>query len=133
MAGFKPDLRNTAIAIGIGTTPAINAGALRVHLIKWLIGDNLPLTMATSPGFRAFLDFVNPLANLLLPRSANTTRDDLHWSVNIRRPAIESALAATKSKFHLVCDAWTSYYRAPLALQEGSLQVKLLWRRMLRR
>ena len=44
----------------------------------------------------------------MLPDSLTTIREDLRWSVAVRRPAIQDALAAAKSKIHLTCNAWTS-------------------------
>ena len=109
MAGWNQDVRISKRPRGpTVSTIEIDAGALRAIYLNWVVAGNLPFTLAELPSFRAFLEFVNPTANLLLPRSHHTIRQDLATAVRLRRPAIQQALRDACSKIHLVFDGWTS-------------------------
>ena len=47
----------------------LNPGILRELFGRFISENNLSYTTAESPAFRAFLEYVNPMANDLLPRS----------------------------------------------------------------
>ena len=59
------------------TKSSINGGVLRAHFVEWIVADNLPLSIAKSPSFRAFLQYINPDANQALPKSSITIQADL--------------------------------------------------------
>ena len=44
----------------------------------------------------------------MLPDSFITIKKNFHWSVIVQCFVIQDALTATKSKIHLICDAWIS-------------------------
>ena len=109
MTGWKQGVRVAKRARGpTVSTIGMNAGALRAVYLNWIVVDSLPFHLAKSPTFRAFLDFVNPMANSLLPRSGNTIRQDLAAAVRLRRPGIQQTIRDARSKIHLVFDGWTS-------------------------
>ena len=88
--------------------PAVNMPLLTESFLRWLVHDNIPLTISESASFRAFLETMNPLANALMPRSARTTKMDLKRALLLRRPIIKEALQQALSKIHLIPDNWTS-------------------------
>ena len=98
VGGFKRHCRNALKALGGVNTSHMHAGVLRTHFIEWIARDNLPASTTSSPAFRAFLEYVNPLANRMLPRSTSTLRSDLEWSVSIRLPT--TCYARRYSKGH---------------------------------
>ena len=107
MGGFKVALRTGEHGSAVAPQ-TIEAGVLRLLFIELLAGDNLPYTLAESPRLRRLFNYMNISANRMLPRSANTIKTDLQWSVDVRHAAIRDAFTKAKSKVHLVCDAWTS-------------------------
>ena len=86
----------------------MDARQLRSLFLNWVAADNLPFNLVESETFRAFLNYVNPFADTLLPLSHNTIRKDLTATIKLRLPAIIKLMANAKSKIHLVYDGWTS-------------------------
>ena len=77
---------------------------LRGLFLNWIITNNLALKTAESESFRAFLHYVNPYANKLLPNSGKTARRDLAATIRLRLPLIKKAIAQARSKIHLIYD-----------------------------
>ena len=70
--------------------------------------------MTESKFFRAFLNYVNPYADEILPLSGMTVRKDLTVAIRLRLPGVMKALAQAQSEIHLVYDGWTSANRMSL-------------------
>lgn len=80
----------------------------RALFLDWIITDDLPFTLVASPRFRTFLQSFSPSINATLPRAPSTINQDLKVYYNIHHDAIKHAFALANSKFHVLCDAWTS-------------------------
>ena len=55
----------------------LNPGILRELFGRFISENNLSYIIAESPAFRAFLEYVNPTANDLLPRSGVQIKTDM--------------------------------------------------------
>ena len=109
---MRLDLKGWSSGAGVkrvrASTTGLNASVLRSAYLNWTVADSLPFKMVRSTSFRMFLELINPIANQMLPRSDIAIRSDLLRAVHLRRPDIEKALAAARSRIHLIVDAWTS-------------------------
>ena len=90
-------------------TIGMDVGVLRAIYLNWVVAGNLPFTLAELSSFRAFLEFVNSTANLLLSRSHHTIRQNFTIAVRLRRPTIQQALRDIRSKIYLIFDGWISF------------------------
>ena len=95
-AGIKRDRSTTASGVG--------AVMLRGLFENWIITDNLALMTAESESFRAFLHYVNPYANILLPTSGKTAQKDLAATICLRLPLIKKAIAQAQFMIYLIYD-----------------------------
>ena len=86
----------------------LDGRALRAHFLAWIVADNLSRSIAKSPFFRSFLQYISPNANELLPRDPKTIRGDLRCAVNGLKSYVQRSLSTALSRVHIICDAWTS-------------------------
>ena len=87
---------------------------LRYLLLNWVAHDNLPFSLVQSQPFRAFVKYINPYANELMPLSPDVIRKDLSTTIQLRLAPIVKAIAKAQSTIHLIYDGWTSNNRMAL-------------------
>ena len=75
------------------TASSVEPIQLRYLFLNWIANDNLSFSLIESDAFRAFLQYVNPHANELLPLSHNTARKDLTVTIQLRLPVIIKIIA----------------------------------------
>jgi hypothetical protein len=56
--------------------------------------------------FRNFLTYVNPLAGIILPKSASIINKWVENQVSLNEPRICQILRSAVSKIHVMCDLW---------------------------
>ena len=76
--------------------------------------NNVGFSMTESKHFLAFLNFVNPYADEILPLSGITVRKDLTVAIRLRLSDVKKALAQAQSEIHLIYDGRTSANRMSL-------------------
>ena len=73
-----------------------------------VVTEQLPFRFAEADSVRAFIHYLNPHADRLLPMTGMSVRKDLCTTIRLRLPGIKKTIAQAKSKIHLIYDGWTS-------------------------
>jgi hypothetical protein len=76
--------------------------------LRWIVVNNISFAHVNAPEFRAFLQYVSPAANDLLPTSSSTIRTWLERAYRQEKEHIKSALHSAISSIHLTFDLWSS-------------------------
>lgn len=83
--------------------------AVLEHLyIQWMVTCDIPFIQVQNLEFRSFLEYINPQANLLLPRSADTIKRRCRALFEEGKRRIRQLLLNAISSVHITCDMWTS-------------------------
>jgi hypothetical protein len=70
-----------------------------------------------SQSFRDLVEYLNPLAVNLVPKSGNTCRADIMKCFDVAKLYINESLSTAKSKIHLSFDLWSSpNYKSIMAI-----------------
>ena len=85
-----------------------NQSVLRVAFKDWIAADNLPFKITRSFSFHVFLEFINLIANQMLPRFDIIVCNNFICVVHLRCLDIKRALASARSRIYLVMDVWIS-------------------------
>ena len=86
----------------------IDKATLEYLYIHWTITQNISINQVTHQPFRAFLEFINPAANQLLPRSPETITQHA-WALREEgKQRLRHILASAISDIHITCDMWSS-------------------------
>jgi hypothetical protein len=93
---------------------SIDSLILRELFADWLAADSLPFSLCKSKAFRAFLRYINPAANDLLPDSDTTIHQDVQDCYTRLKTDVAQRLQSALSPIHVTCDLWTSGNRLGL-------------------
>ncbi len=90
--------------MGIG----LDKATLEYLYLQWTIPMNIPFRQVRDKGFRTFLEYVNPVANRLLPDSDVTVKTHAEGLFAEGKQRLRHMLATALSDIHITCDMWTS-------------------------
>lgn len=76
--------------------------------IQWTVFEDIPFNQVAHRGFRTFLEYVNPVANRLLPNAGSTIRLHAQGLFEEGKKRIRHILGTALSDIHITCDMWTS-------------------------
>ena len=79
----------------------------RELFVNWLAADSLPFSLCKSRAFRAFLQYISPATNDLLPESDTTIRQDMLGCYIQLKSETKQRLQSALSPIHITCDLWT--------------------------
>ena len=96
--------------MGIG----LDKATLEYLYLQWTIPQNIPFNHVRDQGFRTFLEYVNPVANRMLPDSDSTIKTHALGLLAEGKQRLRHLLATAISDIHITCDAWTSPNRLGL-------------------
>ena len=77
--------------------------------ISWIVTNDLTFHQVTHPTFRRFLQYVNPIANQMLPDAGSTVQNHARTLFDEGKQRIRHMLSNALSNIHLTCDMWTSH------------------------
>ena len=86
----------------------INKDLLEYLYIRWTVVNDIPFLQVEHEDFRVFLDYINPAANDVLPRSHNTIRARVITLYEEGKDRVRHILQSAISDIHLTRDLWTS-------------------------
>lgn len=86
----------------------VDKATLEYLYIQWIVADDLPFELVSHNSFRALLEYINPKANELLPRSPQTIRAHAMKLFEEGKQRLRYILATAISDIHVTCDMWTS-------------------------
>lgn len=92
----------------------VDQNILREIYIQYVAENDLPLSHCESQTLRLLLEYLNPAANDLLPRSHSTIRSEVTLSYETKKIIVQQALRESVSKIHLNIDCWTSPNNLPI-------------------
>ena len=87
---------------------ALNKTTLEYLYIRWTTTHNIAFNQVSHVEFRDWLEYVNPVANKLLPSSHETIRKQTFALMQEGKARLRHILAAACSDIHITCDMWTS-------------------------
>ena len=76
--------------------------------LQWTVSSNIPFDQVRDKGFRTFLEYINPVANRLLPDSDSTVKIHAKGLFAEGKQRLRHILATAVSDIHITCDMWTS-------------------------
>ncbi len=76
--------------------------------LQWTVPLNLPFKHVRNSAFRTFLEYVNPVANRMLPNSDSTVKIHAEALFAEGKQRLRYMLATALSDIHITCDIWTS-------------------------
>ena len=86
--------------MGIGLDKAI----LKYLYLQWIISHNVVFNQVRDTYFRTFLDYINPVANRILPDSDSTVRTHTEGLFAEGKQRVRYILAIILSDIHITCD-----------------------------
>ena len=105
------------VEINIQATEKRKADLLEISLdkttleylyLQWIITQDIPFKQVRNKEFRAFLDYINPVANQVLPKSDSTIKSHSEDLFAEGKQRLRHMLATALSDIHITCDMWTS-------------------------
>ena len=96
--------------MGIG----LDKATLEYLYLQWTIPQNIPFNHVRDQGFRIFLEYINPVANRMLPNSDSTIKSHAAGIFAEGKQRLRHLLATAISDIHITCDMWTSPNRLGL-------------------
>ena len=103
---------NNNIRIGKRNRSTIASGidgvSVRGLFLNMIVTEQLPFRFAEADSVRAFIYYLNPHADRLLPMTGMSVRKDLCTTIRLRLPGIKKTIAQAKSKIHLIYNGWMS-------------------------
>lgn len=76
--------------------------------IQWTVTENIPFNQVVHTAFRSFLEYINPVANRLLPNAGSTIKIHAEALFREGKQRIRHILATAMSDIHITCDMWSS-------------------------
>ena len=92
----------------------LNPGILRELYGRYISDSNQSYAHVESSTFRAFLEYISPAANDLLPRSGPQIKTDLKASYKRKKQVIANAIRSAFTKIHLSPDVWSLENNLPI-------------------
>lgn len=90
--------------MGIG----LNKTTLEFLYIQWIVNQDLPFNQVSQAPFRSFIEYINPVANRMLPDSPVTIKSHAEILFQEGKARIRHLLATALSDIHITCDTWSS-------------------------
>ena len=90
--------------MGIG----LDKATLEYLYLQWTISHNVAFNQVRDTYFRTFLDYINPVANRMLPDSDSTIKSHAEYLFAEGKNRLRHILATALSDIHTTCDMWTS-------------------------
>lgn len=85
----------------------LHKATLEYLYLHWTVTQNIAFNQVTHRHFRSFLEYVNPVANRLLPDSSDTIRQHASKLFQEGKQRLRHILASAISDIHITCDMWT--------------------------
>jgi BED zinc finger len=92
----------------------VNGDVLEVLYVRFIAACNLPLSLVSSPEFRALLSYLNEDIDRWLPSSGKTVRGWVMRQFDVEKAKIKNTLANAITSIHISCDIWTSPNNKPI-------------------
>ena len=86
----------------------LDKNTLEYLYLQWTINRDIAFNQVRDTHFRAFLEYINPAANDLLPDSDTTIKRHAQSLFAEGKQRLRHLLATAVSDIHLSCDMWTS-------------------------
>ncbi|OAQ61335.1 transposase-like protein [Purpureocillium lilacinum] len=86
---------------------ALDQGTLRELYCRYTVACSLPFSHVEQDPFRDLIRYILPAADDLLPRSADTIKNDLQRCYDVKKEFVKRALQNAVSSIHIVPDNWT--------------------------
>ena len=90
--------------MGIG----LDKETLEYLYLQWTVDCDIAFKHVRNKNFRAFLEYVNPVANRMLPDSDSTIKSHAEGLFAEGKERLRHILATAISDIHITCDMWTS-------------------------
>ncbi|KJZ69426.1 hypothetical protein HIM_11176 [Hirsutella minnesotensis 3608] len=87
---------------------ALDSATLRELYCRYTVACSLPFAHVEQQSFRDLIRYIRPAADDLLPRCADTIRNDLQQGYEGKKEFVRRALQNALSSIHIVPDNWTS-------------------------
>lgn len=87
---------------------SVDKTTLEYLYLQWTIPLNLLFNHVQNSGFRTFLEYVNPVANRMLPDFNSTVKIYAEALFAEGKQRLRHMLGTALSDIHLTCDMWTS-------------------------
>ncbi len=87
---------------------ALDKTTLEFLYIWWITTHNIAFNQVTYIEFRDWLEYVNPVANRLLPSALDTIRQHAYALMLEGKQRLRHILTSAVSDIHITCDMWTS-------------------------
>lgn len=86
----------------------LDKNTLEYLYLQWTISRNIPFDQVRDRGFRTFLEYVNPIANQMLPDSDSTVKTHAEGLFAEGKQRLRHLLGTAISDIHITCDMWSS-------------------------
>ena len=86
----------------------LNKATLEFLYMQWMITQNIGFLHVTHQTFRSFLEYINPIANRLLPSSATTITQHAFILLREGKQRLRHMLTSAIPDIHITCDMWSS-------------------------
>ena len=103
-ANIKANEQRRREMMGIG----LDKATLEYLYLQWTISHDVAFNQVRDTYFRTFLDYVNPVANRMLPDSDSTIKTHAEGLFAEGKQRLRHILATALSDIHITCDMWTS-------------------------
>lgn len=90
--------------MGIG----LDKATLEYLYLDWTISRDIPFNQVRDTKFRTWIEYVNPVANRMLPDSDSTIKAHAEALFQEGKQRLRHILATALSDIHITCDMWTS-------------------------
>jgi hypothetical protein len=104
----RPGTSNSNLQQNLLVPRQINQNRLREMIAEWSVDRRHAFIEVESQTFRNLVEYLNPLAVNLVPKSGNTCRADIMKCFDVAKLYIQDSLSAARSKIHLSFDLWSS-------------------------
>ena len=104
---IKAEEQKRKALMGIG----LDKAALGYLYLQWVISCDVPFNQVRDTRFRAFLEYINPAANRMLPNSDSTIKIRAEGLFDEGKERLRYILATAILDIHLTCGTWTSLLR----------------------
>ena len=101
---IKAEEKRRAELMSIG----LDKTTLEYLYLQWIVTEDIPLKQVRTNVFRTFLEYVNPVANQMLPKSDSTLKIHAEGLFAEGKERLRHMLATALSDIHITCDMWTS-------------------------
>ena len=103
-ANIKANEQRRKEMMGIG----LNKATLEYLYLQWTVSHDVPFNQVRDTYFRTFLNYVNPVANRMLPDSDSTMKSHAEGLFAEGKCRLRHILTTALSDIHITCDMWTS-------------------------